>query len=81
MAVLAGTGMHVEIEAANGRAVFDHIPGFNRRVPNRRILFPAKADMEKNCGSIQDALLHLLVGEVRADALGIEIILRTTHQL
>src|SRR5215472_11988567 len=69
VAVLARTGMHIEIEAANGRAVFDHIPGFNLRVPNRGILFPAKADMEKNCGGIQDSLLHLLVGEVRADAL------------
>ncbi len=41
-------------------------PGVNRRVPGRRIHFLAKANVEKGCGGVHDAFLHLVVRQIGA---------------
>ena len=46
VAVLAGARVHVEIEAADGLAVIDDDPGFDRGIPCGDVRFLLEADVE-----------------------------------
>jgi hypothetical protein len=78
---LAWAGMHVGIEPANRLSVVDYIPGLDRWVSGGYIQFLAEADVEKCRGRIHDSFLHMVVGQVGADALRIEVVLRRADQL
>ena len=74
--------MHVEIEAPDDLAVVDDVPGFDRLGSHAGTSCSwLKADVEQLRGRIQNSLLHLVIGQVRAHGLRIEVVLRAPHHL
>ncbi len=69
--------MHVEIEAPDNAACLQHLPAFDRRVPDRRVGHATERHTEEAAGNVEHTVLHLIIGEIRPDLLGIELVIAT----
>ena len=79
VAELSRTRVHVEIETPDGLSAVNHNPGLDRRIPRRHILLLLEADVKKIGSCVQNSLLHLHEGKIRAHRLGIELIFRAAN--
>ena len=77
--VLAVAGMHVEINAAQQlalvvrRGVVD-IEGVDGLVPHDGVFDGLEGEMEETRRGLEDAGLHLVIREIRTDALRVEVV-------
>ena len=73
--------MKVQVEASDHAAVFPYFVALDARIPNVRVRHPLVRHAEHLRGRAEDAVLHLVEGEVRAGLLRVEIVVALPDQL
>src|SRR5262245_55350014 len=81
MLVFALARMHVEVEPPDQAPPFEHFPPLDRAVPDRWIDHTTECDTEEPARNVEHSLLHLVIREIGADELRIEVVIRPSHQL